>query len=57
MRLVKVFVVSGARQTCFIYAFFEDEGFREKVRNHFTKVLRHVSLLFRVMNHQKKKER
>ena len=40
-----------------LYAFFEDECFREKDRNLFTKVLRHVSLLFRIMNHQNKIER
>ena len=43
MRLVKVSVVSGTSQTCFMPS-FEDEGFREKDRNVFTKVLRHVSL-------------
>ena len=57
MRLVKVSVVSGASQTCFMPSFFEDEGFRKKNRNLFTNVLRHVSLLFRVMNRQKSKER
>ena len=40
-----------------LYAFFEDERFREKDRNLLTKVLRHVLLLNRVMNHQNKIER
>ena len=56
MRLVKVFVVSGALQTCFMPC-SRMKVFERKDRDLFTTVVRHVWLLFRVMNHQNKKDR
>ena len=58
MRLVEVFVVSGASQTCFKPpSRTKLLPLREDVRNFSTNVLLHLLLLSRAMNHENPSDR